>query len=403
MSGYDDRLKHVMDLDSQYYLNTFGSRVPFCPDHGDGVWLYGTDGRRYMDMIGGIAVNVVGHARPELTQAICRQAGNVIHCSNYYYNEPQAELAARLAVSYGGGRVFICNSGAEANEGAIKLARGYFYKKNNPRAKIVTALQSFHGRTLATATATGQTRYSEQFAPLPEGFVYVPFNDCEALKEAVTNDTCAVMLELIQGESGVRPASREFASLAAELCKQTGARLIIDEIQTGMGRTGSFFAYEGYGLKPDIVTLAKGLAGGVPIGALIANEETSSGFTPGDHGSTFGGNPLACAAALAVLSIYDQESLVRRAAQLGRDLMNKLKEASDSCSKIKEVRGKGLMLGIELSVPKAQELKHSMFERGFLVGAVGASTIRLLPPLTINEEELDMFINKFIKSLKEEI
>lgn len=403
MDTHDAKLKHIMDLDSQYYLNTFGKRVPFCPDHGDGVWLYGTDGRRYMDMIGGIAVNVVGHARTELTQAICRQAGNVIHCSNYYYNEPQAELAARLATSFGGGRVFICNSGAEANEGAIKLARGYFYKKNSPRTKIVTALQSFHGRTLATATATGQPRYSEPFAPLPEGFVYVPFNDCEALKSAVTDDTCAVMLELIQGESGVRPASQEFASLAAELCKQTGARLIIDEIQTGMGRTGSFYAYEGYGIKPDIVTLAKGLAGGVPIGALIANEDTSTGFAPGDHGSTFGGNPLACAAALAVLSIYDQESLVRRAAQLGRDLINRLREAADDNSKIKEVRGKGLMIGIELSVPRAQELKHKMFERGFLVGAIGTSTIRILPPLTITEEELDIYIDQFIKSVQEDI
>lgn len=403
MDNYDAKLKHIMDLDEQYYLNTFGKRVPFCPDHGDGVWLYGTDGRRYMDMIGGIAVNVVGHARPELTQAICRQAGNVIHCSNYFYNEPQAELALRLSTFFGGGRVFICNSGAEANEGAIKLARGYFYKKNNPRTKIVTALQSFHGRTLATATATGQPRYSEPFAPLPEGFVYVPYNDLEALRSAVTDDTCAVMLELIQGESGIRPANKDFASLAAELCKQTGARLIIDEIQTGMGRTGSFFAYEGYGLNPDIVTMAKGLAGGVPIGALIANEDTSSGFAPGDHGSTFGGNPMACAAALAVLSVYDQEGLIRRAAQLGRDLMSKLNEAGDSNDKIQEVRGKGLMIGIELSLPKGQELKQKMFERGFLIGSIGTNVIRLLPPLTITDEELDQFTSEFIKSLQEDI
>ncbi|MDD4682292.1 MAG: aspartate aminotransferase family protein [Eubacteriales bacterium] len=401
MVEYDKRLSQAIELDERYYLNTFGRRVPFCPDHGDGVWLYGTDGKRYMDMIGGIAVNVVGHARPELTQAICRQAGNVIHCSNYYYNEPQSQLAEKLAQSFGGGRVFICNSGAEANEGAIKLSRGYFHKQGKPRTKIVSALMSFHGRTLAAATVTGQPKYSQPFAPLPEGFVHIPYNDCDALRQAITDDTCAVMLELIQGESGVRPATAEFAKLAAELCERTGARLMIDEIQTGMGRTGHFYAYEGYGIKPDIVTLAKGLAGGVPVGALIANEETAKGFAPGDHGSTFGGNPLACAASLAVLSVYENESLVRKAGQLGRYTNEKLRHLADKTGKINEVRGQGLMIGIELKSDKAVDIKHKMFDMGFLVGSVGANIIRLLPPLIIEQEQIDLFMEKFEQAVAE--
>jgi acetylornithine aminotransferase/acetylornithine/N-succinyldiaminopimelate aminotransferase len=260
---------------------------------------------------------------------------------------------------------------------------------------------SFHGRTLAAATVTGQPKYSQPFAPLPEGFVHIPYNDCDALRQAVTDDTCAVMLELIQGESGVRPATAEFAKLAAELCERTGARLIIDEIQTGMGRTGHFYAYEGYGIKPDIVTLAKGLAGGVPVGALIANEETAKGFAPGDHGSTFGGNPLACAASLAVLSVYENESLVRKAGQLGRYTNEKLRHLADKTGKINEVRGQGLMIGIELKSDKAVDIKHKMFDMGFLVGSVGANIIRLLPPLIIEQEQIDLFMEKFEQAVAE--
>ena len=297
----DHTLEQVIDIDQKHYLNCFGPRVPLCVDHGEGVWLYGTDGKRYLDMIGGIAVNVLGHNHPKLVQAIADQAAKVIHCSNYYYNEPQSQLVDKLCQLSDLDRTFIANSGAEANEGAIKLARGYFHKQGAPRTRIVSALKSFHGRTLATATVTGQPQYSDPFGPLPEGFVHVPYNDKDALTQAVTDETCAVVLELIQGESGVRPADLEYAKLAEQLCRQTGARLIIDEIQTGIGRTGHFLACQMYGISPDIVTLAKGLAGGVPIGAILANEETAKGFKPGDHGSTFGGNPLACAAAVAVI------------------------------------------------------------------------------------------------------
>ena len=380
----------------------FGLRTPLCVERGDGVWLYGTDGRRYLDMIGGIAVNVLGHAHPRLIKAISDQAANVIHCSNYYYNEPQARLAARLSELTGLDRAFIGNSGAEANEAAIKLARGYFHKKGQPREQIVTALLSFHGRTLATATATGQPKFSEPFAPLPPGFEYVPYNDKDALRSAVSDKTCAVMLELIQGESGVRPADRDYIRLAAQLCKESGARLIIDEIQTGMGRTGHFLASQYYDVKPDIVTLAKGLGGGVPIGAVLANEDTSSGFAPGDHGSTFGGNPLACAAALAVLDEYRASDLVHTAAERGEQLQTALCGLLGSLPDVVSgVRGAGLMIGIELKVPCATAVKTAMMEKGYLVGSIGNSIIRLLPPLILPEAEIAPFVTDFHDVLKE--
>lgn len=397
----DPVLREVIALDDQYYLPAFGRRTPLCIDHGEGVWLYGTDGRRYLDLIGGIAVNVLGHAHPRLTSAICSQASKVIHCSNYFYNEPQARLAKRLADLFGDGRVFIGNSGAEANEAAIKLARGYFHKKGRSRAKIVSALQSFHGRTLATATATGQTKYSAPFAPLPEGFVHIPYNDVEALLAAVDGETCAVILELIQGESGVRPADPAFAAAAVACCRQTGARLIIDEIQTGMGRTGRFFACETYGIRPDIVTVAKGLAGGVPIGAVIANPETASGFAPGDHGSTFGGNPLACAAALAVLDTYADDRLVERASQMGQFFRSALADVAATTGQIVEIRGAGLMIGVELTRPIAPVVKAGCLSRGYLVGAVGATVLRLLPPLIIDEQPIRDFVQDLARILQE--
>jgi len=397
----DKILQEIIELDEKYYLNVMGKRVPLCVDHGEGVWLYGTDGRRYLDMIGGIAVNVLGHAHPALTAAICAQAAKVIHCCNYYYNEPQTRLAKRLAELTGLDRVFIGNSGAEANEAAIKLARGYFHKKGQPRAKFVSALQSFHGRTLATATATGQAKYSEPFAPLPSGFAHVPFNNQDALKSAVDDQTCAVILELVQGESGIRPVDREYAQLAEQLCRQTGARLIIDEIQTGMGRTGQFLASQLYDIHPDIVTLAKGLAGGVPIGAVIANADTAAGFAPGDHGSTFGGNPLACAAAMAVLDVYAADHLVQVAADRGEQLQAALRELSGVQPLLKEVRGIGLMIGLELAEPKALALKMNMLEKGYLVGSVGATVIRLLPPLILPAAEIPPFITALNEALKE--
>ena len=398
----DPILQEIIELDQQHYLNCFGARTPLCAEHGEGVWLYGTDGKRYLDMIGGIAVNVLGHAHPRLVKAIADQAAKVIHCSNYYYNEPQTRLAVRLAALTGMNRAFIGNSGAEANEAAIKLARGYFHKKGQPRVHIVSALMSFHGRTLATATATGQPRYSAPFAPLPAGFTHVPYNDLDALRAAVTDKTCAVMLELIQGESGVRPADPAYVRLAEQLCRETGARLIIDEIQTGMGRTGHFLASQFYGISPDIVTLAKGLAGGVPIGAVLANEDTASGFAPGDHGSTFGGNPLACAAALAVLDEYEESSLTAAAAERGEQLQAALRSLMASLpDAVSEVRGAGLMIGIELAKPCAAAVKAKMMEKGYLVGSVGASVIRLLPPLILPADIIAPFAADLHDTIKE--
>jgi len=397
----DKRLEAIAAVDGQYYLNAFGKRTPLCFDRGEGIWLFDTTGKKYMDLIGGIAVNVLGHGHPRLVAAICDQAANLIHCSNLYYIENQAKLAEKLGNLFGGGRVFIGNSGAEANEGAIKLARGYFYHQGSPRATIVTATHSFHGRTLATATATGQTKYSKPFAPLPSDFVHVPFNDLAALKAVVNEDTCAVMLEVIQGESGVNPADQEYITEAAAWCRANGALLIIDEVQTGMGRSGFFFAYEAYGIKPDIVTLAKGLGGGVPIGALIANEKAATGFEPGDHGSTFGGNPLACAAALAVLETYEAENLTAKAGQMGNYFRNALEQLKSSGAPIAEIRGMGLMIGIGLEQPVAAAVRSSLAEQGCLVGAVGTTTLRLLPPLIITEADIDLFVSKLAKTLKE--
>lgn len=395
-------LQNIMEQDSTYYMNTFGKRIPVCFTHGEGIFLYGTDNTKYMDLIGGIAVNVLGHHNERLIRAISEQAGSLIHCSNLYYIKAQAELAEKLVKKSGClARAFFANSGAEANEAAIKLSRAYFSKKQAPRTKIITALQSFHGRTLATVTATGQEKYQKLFRPLPPGFNYVPYNDIDAIREAVDQDTCAVMLELIQGESGIVPATQEYIAAVADCCKKTGALLIIDEVQTGMGRTGTFFAYEQYGICPDIVTLAKGLAGGVPIGAMLASETTASAFAPGDHGTTFGGNPLACAAALAVLEEYEEFNLVtaaRRNGQYFADALNKVKLLT---GKIREVRGKGLMIGIELTEPVAAKIKEKCFLKGYLVNSVGTTVIRLLPPLIISEEDIDSFCNDFAAVITE--
>lgn len=400
-------INQVIQRDHAVYLNAFGQRTPLCIERGEGCYLYDSEGKAYLDLIGGIAVNVLGHSHPGLTEAICRQAGQLIHCSNYYYQMPQLRLAERLSerskslFNGQGGLVFFGNSGAEANEAAIKLARGYFHKQGQPRARIVSARQSFHGRTLATAAVTGQPRYSEPFAPLPAGMVHVPFNDIEALRAAVDTTTCAVVLELIQGESGIHPATRAYAQAAQAICRETGARLVIDEIQTGMGRTGAFFASELYGLTPDIVTLAKGLGGGVPIGAVIASPDSAAGFTPGDHGSTFGGNPLACAAANAVLDAYESEQLIPKAGQLGHQVTTQLQQLAGKQPLIREIRGLGLMIGIELAAEIAPAVRLKLIERGFLVGAVGSTVLRLLPPLTIRQSELDDFIDQLAVCLQD--
>ena len=397
VTNTDTKLTQIMALDEACFLPVFGKRVPLVVDHGKGMYLYGTDGKKYMDMIGGIAVNTLGHANSKLTRAISSQAKKVIHCCNYYYNEPQTMLAKKLTDMSFAEKAFFANSGAEANEGAIKLARGYWSRLGTPKPKIITAKMSFHGRTMATIAATGQEKFQTPFNPMVPGFEYVPYNDIEAIKRVADAETGAIMLELIQGESGVHPADFDYVQEVRKFCTANKILLIIDEVQTGVGRTGTFFAYEQYGIQPDIVTLAKGLAGGVPIGAVLANKAASTGFGPGDHGSTFGGNPLACAAALAVIEEIESKNLLGNSMNMGALLQKKLLNVAKKTKKISEVRGKGLLIGIELDSGSSAEVKMKLFEKGFLVSSIGSNVIRIAPPLIINR----IHVYKFISALQD--
>ncbi len=381
----------LIQSDKEHYMNTFGSRSGMVLDHGEGVYVYDTDGKKYLDLLAGIAVSVLGHNNKALVSAIADQAGKLIHCSNLYYNAPQVELAARLCALTGMDRAFFGNSGAEANEAAIKLTRAYFYKKGQPRKGILSLKDSFHGRTLATVTATGQPKYNEAYAPLPEGFSYIPANDVDALKAALTPEVGALLLELVQGESGIYPLDYEYVQAAAALCRANGSLLIIDEIQSGMGRCGSFTASQLYEIKPDIITLAKGLAGGVPISVCLATEEVAAAFAPGDHGTTFGGNPLATRAALAVLDEMERLELMRNAEEMGEYFRSAAEALAERLQLSMEIRGFGLMLGLESEVFNAAELKTALQEHGVLVNAIGAHTLRLLPALIIDEDAIDLF------------
>lgn len=382
-----DKMK-VFEQDKKYFMPVF-SRYPLVLSHGEGPYIFDTDGKKYIDFLAGIAVNVLGHAHPELVKAICEQAGRLIHCSNLYYTEPQVLLIEKLAELSGLNKVFIANSGAESNEGAMKLARKFGKMKSADKFEIVTAEHSFHGRTLATLTATGQPKYQEGYEPLPGGFRYVPFNDKKALEAVVSAKTCAVLIEPIQGEGGVHVPLDGYLQYARELCDKHGAVLIFDEIQSGMGRTGTFLACQGYGVKPDIVTLAKGLAGGVPIGAFMATDEVAAAFSPGDHGSTFGGNPLACAAALAVLNVIEKENLMANALSMGTYLMNELENLKKKYpALIKIVRGKGLMVGAELSKP-GREVVDRCMAQGAIINCTAGNVLRFVPPLDIRREHVD--------------
>lgn len=394
------KTNEIIEMDSKYYMNTFGARMPVCFAYGKGMKLFDVEGREYYDFLGGIAVNALGYSHPALVEAVKTQAEKLIHCSNLYYIESQAKLAKLLVENSCADRVFFANSGAEANEGAIKLARIYFKKNGMPgKYGVITLKNSFHGRTLTTVAATGQEKYQKPYAPLIPGFKHVPINSIEALKAAIDEETCAVMMELVQGESGVNPLDAGYVKAVRKLCDEKGLLLIIDEIQTGIGRTGKLFAYQHYGVEPDIFTLAKALAGGVPIGALCAKEKIAAGFEPGDHGSTFGGNPLACAAGLAVMQTILEGSLVSNAGTMGNYLLDSLKKLSKKYGIITEVRGLGLMIGIQLSEGIAKEIKESLLSNGFLVGNVGSSVIRLLPPLIISKDDADNFIAALDKVL----
>ena len=380
--------KEIFAKDQASYLPVF-SRYAIVLDHGDGVYVYDTNGQQYLDFLGGIAVNVLGHAHPALVRAISSQAERLIHCSNLYYTQSQAEAAARLVNLSGLGKVFFGNSGAEANEGAIKLARKYAWRKDPAKVEIITAHHSFHGRTLAALTATGQPKYHEGFGPLPRGFSYVDYGDGDSLEAAMSDKTCAVLLETIQGEGGVHVPPAGYWQRVRALCDRYDACLILDEIQSGMGRTGTFFAYEGFDVQPDIVTLAKGLAGGVPIGAFIAKDTVAAAFGPGDHGSTFGGNPLACAAALAVLDEMEKPDFLPHVREMGAYFQGQLEKLRQKYpALILSVRGRGLLLGAELSRP-GREIVDACLAEGAIINCTAENVLRFVPPLIVTKAQID--------------
>ena len=383
----------IITRDQESYLPVF-SRYPIVLDHGDGSYVWDVNGRKYLDALGGIAVNVLGHNYAPLVNAIGDQAKRLIHVSNLYYTEPQADATAKLSGLTAGGKVFFGNSGAEANEGAIKAARKYAHTIRPNKSQIITALGSFHGRTIATLTATGQEKFHRGFEPLPQGFDYVPFNDIAALETQMNENTAAVMLEPIQGEGGVRTPADGYLQQVRELCDKYDALLIFDEIQTGMGRTGSFYAYKMYGVTPDIVTLAKGLAGGVPTGAFIVTEKIAAAFHAGDHGSTFGGNPLACAAANVVLNTIANDDFLAGV----RDVGAHFKQALTNLQKkypahIVEVRGTGLILGMEMKESEdAAAIVRRMLEQGVIINCTAGNVLRFIPPLIFSKNEVDELI-----------
>ena len=381
----DDLFEHVKKLDDKYVMQTY-KRLPVAFVKGEGTRLWDSSGRSYLDLVGGLGVTVLGHSHPAVVAAIHEQASKIIHTTNLYYVEPQAELAMLLSENCFAGRCFFANSGAEANEGALKLARKYHYLKGKPRHKVVCMLGSFHGRTLATMSATGQPSKWEPFAPVVSGFEHIPLNDTDALDRTVDSDTAAVIIEPVLGEGGVYPAKAEFMQNARDACDRAGAVLIADEVQSGMGRTGTFFAIEQSGVKPDVITVAKGLANGVPVAAFIAAGEFGEVLVPGDHGTTFGGGFLACAAATVTLKTVLEEDLPGHAASVGATLKERL-ESMLELPMVSEVRGLGLMLAVQLEQEVARQVVLKCLERGVLVNDVGPSTVRLLPPLILTEQE----------------
>lgn len=385
----------IFERDDKNYLPVF-SRYKIVPERGEGAYIYDINGKKYIDFLAGIAVNVLGHNYPALVDAISKQAAKLIHVSNLYYTEPQANAAEKLVKLSGLDRAFFGNSGAEANEGAIKVARKFCHQTDPEKSLIITARHSFHGRTLATLTATGQPKYHKGFEPLPAGFDYVDFNNIEELESKMSEKVCAVMLETIQGEGGVYPPTNDYLKKVRALCDKFDALLILDEIQAGIGRSGKFFAYENYGIKPDIVTLAKGLAGGVPIGAFITTEKVAQALKPGDHGTTFGGNPLACAAANVVLDIVPDEKFLSHVREVGKYFKDKLIDLQKKYpEQISEVRGEGLILGLQLDKPKKSgvEIVNECLERGAIINCTAGTVLRFIPPLIVTNEQVDEVVN----------
>jgi len=389
----------------QYVMNTYrrDPQKTLVIKEGRGARVRDERGGEYLDFVGGLAVNALGHSHPRVVEAIRHQAEALIHTSNLYYTEPQAKLACRLSENSLGGKVFFANSGAEANETAIKAARKY--AKNNISANrhtFVTALGSFHGRTLATVTATGQEHHQKDFDPLPAGFIYAPFNDADAFERAVNEETCAVMVEPVQGESGVHVAEKDFLRALRRICDENGLLLIFDEVQCGVGRTGTLWAYQDYGVEPDIITSAKALGGGMPLAAAIFNPKISSALGPGDHASTFGGNPVSCSAALAVMEVLLDDGLLQEVNAKSEFILGEIKRIREQLpGVVKGVRGKGLILAMELDGLNAAAVQAGCQSKGLLVNAIRESTVRILPPFIIDEQDVQQFASIFMETLQE--
>lgn len=394
----------LAEMADRYLAPNYGKRIgaPIALARGNGCWAYTPEGEKYLDFLGGIAVCVLGHGHPAVTQAIQEQSEKLLHASNLFLTEPQIRLAKILVENSFADQAFFCNSGAEANEAALKLAKKIAQDRGETQRYEVVSLQdSFHGRTIATLSATGQTKLQEGFKPLLPGVNYLPVNDVQAAHDLIGERTCAVIVEPIQGESGVRPVGQEYLRMLRELCSERGAALILDEIQSGMGRTGKLFAFEHAGIEPDIVTLAKGLGNGMPIGAMLAKRETMAHLSAGSHGSTFGGNPVACAAALATLDTLFEERLMERVEDLSDHLFRQLKELRKAFPKrIRELRGIGLMVGIEFD--DATGIHRALLERRILTNCVRGITLRLLPPFIITRAEIDLFVGELRAILAEE-
>ena len=375
--------------------------MPLIIDRGEGSWVVGRDGTEYLDLVAGIAVSALGHAYGPLVEAIRDQAGRLLHTSNLYMNEPQLLLQEKLCDSSFADRIFLCNSGTEANEAALKLARRYqtVIKGEAQRFEIVAAEKSFHGRTMGSIAATGQPKYWEGFQPLPGGFKHVPYNDIEALEAVVGEHTAAVLLEPVQGEGGIQPAAEGYLAAVRDLCDKHGALLIFDEVQCGVGRLGTLWAYQRFGVTPDIVTWAKGIAGGIPLGMMASNEEVAKGFQPGSHASTFGGNPVAARAALVVLETLAEEGFLDRVEAAGARLRAGLEAIAAKHDAIKEVRGMGLMIGAVTTPELAKPLQIAAFEEGLLVNTAGGYVVRFVPPLNISDAEIDEALARFERAV----
>ena len=390
-------LEEVKKLYGKYVLATY-TRQDLCLVKGDGIWAEDIEGKKYLDFFPGWAVSGIGHRHPKVVESVRAQMDRIFHVSNNFYNDVQPVLAGKIIEHSFDGKVFFANSGAEANEGAIKLARKY---GSPDRYEIITMEKSFHGRTLATLTATGQDKVKKGFEPLPEGFKHVPFNDIEAFKAAVTDKTVAVIIEPIQGEGGINVAGKEYMAELSKTCREKDILLIVDEVQTGMGRTGEMFAYKHYGIEPDAMTLAKSLGGGFPIGALVVAEKHAGVLSAGSHASTFGGSPIVCAAALGVFKAIEEEGLLANAVQMGKYLVEKIEELKKTHKIIRSAKGKALMIGVELDTEDASKIAEECLKEGLLINCTQKNVLRIMPPLTVKKEEVDMALEKLSKVLGE--